>query len=76
MPTVLRQDGFEFVVRLNDHEPMHVHVYKGEGEAKIELLPVALVGVWEMKKSDARKAKRIVAENQADLIRKWREIHG
>jgi hypothetical protein len=76
MPTVLRQDGFEFVIRLNDHEPMHVHAYKGDGEAKIKLSPVALVGVWEMKKSDARKAKRIVAENQDYLIQKWRGIHG
>jgi hypothetical protein len=29
-----------------------------------------------MKKSDARKAKRIVAENQDYLIQKWRELHG
>lgn len=76
MPTVLRQDGFEFVIYTNDHEPMHIHAYKGDGEAKIELSPVAVVGVWEMKKSDARKAKRIVAENQDYLIQKWREIHG
>jgi hypothetical protein len=76
MPTVLRQDGFEFVIYTNDHEPMHVHAYKGDGEAKIELSPVAIVGVWEMKKSDARKAKRNVAENQDYLIQKWREIHG
>ena len=76
MPSVLRQDGFEFVIYTNDHEPMHVHAYKGDGEAKIQLSPVALVGVWEMKKSDARKAKRIVAEKQDYLIQKWREIHG
>ena len=76
MPTVLRQDGFEFVIYTNDQEPRHVHAYKGDGEAKIELSSVAMVGVWEMKKSDARKAKRIVAENQDYLIQKWREIHG
>jgi hypothetical protein len=76
MPTVLRQDGFEFVIYTNDHEPVHVHAYKGDGEAKIELSPVAVVGVWEMKKSDARRAKCIVAENQDYLIQKWREIHG
>ena len=76
MPTVLRQDGFEFVIYTNDHEPMHVHAYKDDGEAKIELSPVAVVGVWEIKKADARKAKHIVAENQDYLIQKWREIHG
>ncbi|MFL6277005.1 MAG: DUF4160 domain-containing protein [Blastocatellia bacterium] len=72
----MRQDGFEFVIYTNDHEPMHVHAYKGDGEAKIELSSVVVVGVWEMKKSDARKAKHIVAENQDDLIQQWREIHG
>ena len=49
MPTVLRQDGFEFVIYTNDHEPMHVHAYKGDGEAKIELSPVAqdyLIQKW------------------------------
>jgi hypothetical protein len=76
MPTVWRQDGFEFVIYTNDHEPMHVHAYKGDGEAKIELSPVALVAVWKMKKPDARQARRIVAENQDYLIQKWREIHG
>jgi hypothetical protein len=40
------------------------------------LSPVAVVGVWGMKKSDARKAKAIVGENQDYLIQKWREIHG
>jgi hypothetical protein len=35
MPTVLRKDGFEFMIYTDDHEPAHVHVFKGEGKAKI-----------------------------------------
>lgn len=35
MPTVLRQNGFEFVIYLNDHEPMHVHVFYQGNEAII-----------------------------------------
>jgi len=76
MPTVWRQDGFEFVIYPNDHTPMHVHVFKGDGEAKINLLPVTVVGAWSMGKPDTRKAKRIAIENQDYLIEKWREIHG
>jgi hypothetical protein len=76
MPTVLRQDGFEFVIYPNDHTPMHVHVFKGDGEAKINLSPVTIIAAWGMGKSDARKAKRITVENQDYLIEKWREIHG
>ena len=73
---MLRQDGFEFVIYSNDHTPMHVHVFKGDGEAKINLLSVIVVESWNMKKSDARKAKRIAVEYQIFLIEKWREIHG
>ena len=76
MPAVLRRDGFEFVIYFDDHNPPHVHVFKAEGEAKIELDPVLIVGVWNMKKTTARKAKRITEENQAYLLDKWREING
>jgi hypothetical protein len=53
-----------------------VHVFKAEGEVKIELDPVVVVGIWRMKKKDARHAKRIARENQAYLLDKWREING
>ena len=76
MPTVLRQDGFEFVIYTNDHTPMHVHVFKGDDEVKINLLPVTVVESWNMKKSDARKAKQITIKQQDFLIEMWREIHG
>jgi hypothetical protein len=76
MPAVLRRDGFEFVIYFDDHNPPHVNVFKAEGEAKIELDPVLIVGVWNMKKTTARKAKRITEENQAYLLDKWREING
>ena len=73
---MLRQDGFEFVIYSNDHTPLHVHVFKGDGEAKINLLSVIVVESWNVKKSDARKAKRIAVKYQIFLIEKWREIHG
>ncbi|MGI8787505.1 MAG: DUF4160 domain-containing protein [Pyrinomonadaceae bacterium] len=28
MPTVLRQNGFDFKINTDDHEPMHVHIWK------------------------------------------------
>jgi hypothetical protein len=45
MPTVLRRDGFEFVVYFDDHSPPHVHVFKGEGETKIKLDPIIVVAL-------------------------------
>ncbi|HWX40206.1 MAG TPA: DUF4160 domain-containing protein [Blastocatellia bacterium] len=76
MPTVLRRDGFEFVIYFDDHNPPHVHVTKAGGEAKIELDPVIVAGVWRMKKKDVRDAKRITIEHQTHLLDRWREING
>ena len=64
------------MIRSNDHEPAHVHVFEGDGEAKIDLDPVEVKQVWNMKRQVARKAKRIVTENQEYLLQRWDEIHG
>jgi hypothetical protein len=76
MPTVLRRDGFEFVIYLDDHNPPHVHVFKAGGEVKIELDPVIVVGVWRTKKNEVREAKGITIEHKTDLLDRWREING
>jgi len=76
LPTVLRQEGYEVVIYLNDHPPAHVHVFKGGGEAKVNLDPVAVAQVWKMKRPTVRKAKRVVAEHQSSLLEQWEEING
>jgi hypothetical protein len=76
MPTVLRRDGFEFVIYFDDHNPPHVHVFRVGGEAKVELDPVIVVGVWRMNRKDARDAKRLTIEHQVYLLDRWREING
>ncbi|MEH2215126.1 DUF4160 domain-containing protein [Nostoc sp.] len=37
MPTILKKGGFEVRIYLNDRIPAHVHVFKGGGEAKINI---------------------------------------
>lgn len=76
MPTVLRQEGYDIVIRSNDHEPAHIHVFEGDGEAKINLDPVELKQVWNMKRQVVRKAKSIVSANREYLLQRWEEIHG
>jgi hypothetical protein len=76
MPTVLRKEGFEVMIYPGDHEPAHAHVFKGEGEAKIDISTSTLVEVWGMKKKDARKAKKIVSDHRDDLQSRWDEING
>ena len=34
MPTIFILFGFRFLFDANDHEPIHVHVVKGDGKAR------------------------------------------
>ena len=76
MPTVLQAEGFYIKIRLNDHEPAHVHVTKSGGEAVIRLDPVVIQRIWNLNKQDASRAKRIIEANQENLLKAWRSIHG
>ena len=79
MPTVLRINGFSFVIYLNDHEPSHVHVFK-QGEVVISLgnSPSEIVVRQNnrMSANDERRALRIASEHHDMLLEKWREING
>lgn len=33
MPTIFTENGYRFFFYSNDHDPIHVHVRKGDGEA-------------------------------------------
>ncbi len=78
MPRVLSQYGeFRFMIYLNDHEPMHVHVFHQNGEAVINFAGVPLLRENRgLNRNHLRRAMRIVRENQAVLQSRWREING
>lgn len=61
---------------MNDHEPPHVHVFRGGTQAKIELVSAHAVRIWNMRRSDVRRAEELVAINRELLLRRWSEIHG
>ena len=64
MPTVLSDEGFAVRVYLNDHEPAHVHVWKGGGWILLSLpterIPVAVLRTSGMKQADMVRAFRLV----------------
>lgn len=80
MPTVWKQDGFQFRVYTNDHNPSHVHIYKSGGEVLIYLgNSTTKPTVREnrgMSFQDIRRALQIAAEKQEYLEISWRKIHG
>ncbi|HVY33968.1 MAG TPA: DUF4160 domain-containing protein [Caulobacteraceae bacterium] len=79
MVTVYRAHGLHIVIFVDDHEPAHVHVF-GDGEAKINLasgeVDPELVFAIGMTRAEIRRSMRVVKERQADLLKRWSEIHG
>lgn len=79
MPTVLRLDGLEFFIYTNDHQPAHVHVFRGREEAKIAIgddrVAPYVLDPGVMPGRDVRMAVHIVAEHQAVLLGVWRKLH-
>jgi len=73
MPTLLILFGLRFYFYLNDHEPIHVHVENGDGEAKFEIEnDIILVYNHGLKAKDIRLAQSILEENKDNFVREWK----
>ena len=80
MVVVHRAHGFRFVITTLDHEPAHVHIVGGEGQAKINLLgrEVGLRLVWSVgvMRSDLRRVFAEVVERREAFLKDWEQVHG
>ena len=76
MGTVHRESGFTFRIWSEDHEPPHVHAWKGGRQLLINLSPVGVRNRRGMKDNDAMRALAIVEREREKMLRNWREIHG
>lgn len=82
MPAVLRASGFRVVIYLppREHEPPHVHVWKGGAEVVIELAtadaPQALRVISGMRTPDVVRAFRLVEAHADHRLHCWRRYHG
>jgi Domain of unknown function (DUF4160) len=89
MPKILEdiKNNLFVYIYTNDHDPAHVHVFKGRKketnqiEAKInigseEKRPSVVFADEKMSDKDIVKALKLVAANQEMLLKKWQEIHG
>ena len=54
MPTLFILLGFRFFFWSNDHEPVHVHISKGDAEAKYNVHDLELVENFGFKKSELK----------------------
>lgn len=80
MPVILRYKGFRFFFYSNEgnpREPPHVHVRKGEAEAKFWVDPeIALDSSYELTSSQLREIEDVIRHNQELILRTWNEHFG
>ncbi len=74
MPTIFYLFGMKFLFYANDHTPIHVHVIKGDANAKFRLFPVTLVENNGFKTSEIRIAEGVIEENQELIAERWNEF--
>ena len=80
MPTLWVEDGFRFFFYSNEgspREPVHVHVEKGDAEAKFWIWPEVRVAYNEG--YDARTLRRLMGMVEAErgrIERIWHEYFG
>lgn len=76
MPTILEIFGLRFFFFSEDHEPIHVHVVKGEDDAKIAMEPeIKLIYNHGLKTKDMNRALKLAEMYRDDIIDVWNKYH-
>jgi hypothetical protein len=74
MPTLLQSEGFRFFFYSNERqEPPHVHVEKGNGEAKLWLQPVQVAYSHRLTPAELRRARELAFQHQSTFMERWNE---
>ena len=74
MPTIFILFGFRFMFYANDHEPIHVHVLKGNISAKFTISPVALVENHGLKPAELKMVEAIIEKNSEVIAEHWNKL--
>ena len=77
MPTIFELFGLRFFFFFSeDHEPIHVHVVKGDDDAKISLEPtIDVVYNHGLKPKDLKRALQLAEMYKDDIIDVWNKYH-
>ena len=75
MPTVLEVNGYKFKFFSNESdEPAHIHITRGDGNAKYWLLPDCKEDYsYGFTVRERRDIRNLVIVNRQQLINKWNE---
>lgn len=76
MPTVFELFGLRFFFYSDDHPPIHIHVERGDDEAKFDIEPeVKLVYNHGLKEQDLKRALKLINMYKAEIIETWNQYH-
>lgn len=76
MPTVFEIFGLRFFFFSEDYDPIHIHVVRGDDEAKIAVEPdIELVYNHGLKAQDVKRALKLVKMYKDEIIAVWNEYH-
>jgi len=76
VPTIFIEDGFRFMIYLDDHPPAHVHAIGAGCMMRIGLEPLQLLSSVGAKANDVRRAMEIAARRRGELLAAWKKHHG
>lgn len=86
MPKIFEYLGFIFFFYSNDHEPIHVHVKKGDKEVKVEMFfnnngdleSVSIrklnVHTQKLTHTEREKIRIFVLHYYNEIVKKWNEV--
>ena len=76
MPTVFEKNGYRFFFYSNENnEPIHIHVGKGNAEAKHWMVPNQEEAYsYGFKLKERKEIRVLIAENADKIIEKWNEF--
>lgn len=73
MPTLFILLGYRFYFWSNEHEPIHVHISKGDADAKFNVETISLVENFGFKSNELRMIESLIDENREVIIERWKE---
>lgn len=84
MPKIFEYLGYVFLIYVDDHPPIHVHVQHGENRAKVELLYDENVLSIKFKKirgaplltaKQQKEVEHFIREYAKEIVEVWTQIH-
>lgn len=73
MPTLFIIFGYKFFFWSNEHEPAHIHVSKGDSEARFTIDPILLTDNYGFKNNELKMIESILEENIEVIKERWHE---